>query len=129
MEKAAAGMTGHAEILANAAAKAAFTQCDPWLADLLIYLEANRDYLLNFIQANMPGIKIYQPQGTYLAWLDCRLLGLEPDPFHFFLNNAKVALNDGKTFGQPGEGFVRMNFGCPRVTLQEALVRMAAALH
>lgn len=129
MKKAAAGMTGHAEILANAAAKAAFTQCDSWLADLLVYLEANRDYLLNFVQANMPEIKIHQPQGTYLAWLDCRALGLEPDPFHFFLNNAKVALNDGNTFGQPGEGFVRLNFGCPRATLQEALERMAAALH
>jgi cystathionine beta-lyase len=129
MKKASGGMTGHPEILANAAAKAAFTQCDAWLDDLLIYLQANRDYLLDFIGSNMPDIKIFQPQGTYLAWLDCRLLGLEPDPYHFFLDKAKVALNDGKTFGETGEGFVRLNFGCPRATLQEALERMAAALH
>ncbi len=129
MQKAAAGMTGHAEILANAAAKAAFTQCDDWLVDLLGYLEANRDYLMNFVLAEMPEIKIYQPQGTYLAWLDCRTLGLKPDPYQFFLSDAKVALNDGKTFGTPGEGFVRLNFGCPRATLQQALERMAAALH
>lgn len=129
MQKTAAGMVGHAEILANAAAKAAFTQCDDWLNDLLVYLQANRDYLLKYVRENMPEIKVYQPQGTYLAWLDCRPLGLEPDPFHFFLDNAKVALNDGKTFGEPGEGFVRLNFGCPRATLQEALEKMAAALH
>ena len=129
MKKAASGMTGHAEILANAAAKAAFTECDAWLDELLVYLEENRDYLLDFIRAEMPEIKIYRPQGTYLAWLDCRSLGLKPDPYHFFLKNAKVALNDGKAFGEPGEGFVRLNFGCPRATLRKALERMAAALH
>ena len=129
MKKAASGMTGHAEILANAAAKAAFTQCDAWLGELLVYLEENRDYLMEFIRAEMPEIKINRPQGTYLAWLDCRALDLKPDPYHFFLKNAKVALNDGKTFGQPGEGFVRLNFACPRSVMQEALEKMAAALH
>ncbi|REG11263.1 MalY/PatB family protein [Pelolinea submarina] len=129
MKKAASGMTGHAEILANAAAKAAFTECDAWLEKLLVYLEGNRDYLLDFIRAELPEIKCFQPQGTYLAWLDCRSLKLEPDAYHFFLEKAKVALNDGKTFGKQGNNFVRLNFGCPRATLQEALERMAAALH
>lgn len=129
MKKAASGMTGHAEILANAAAKAAFTQCDAWLDELLVYLEGNREFLIEFIRAEMPEIKINRPQGTYLAWLDCRALDLKPDPYHFFLKNAKVALNDGLTFGQPGEGFVRLNFGCPRSVLREALEKMAAALH
>ncbi|MDK2981560.1 MAG: cysteine-S-conjugate beta-lyase [Chloroflexota bacterium] len=128
MKKTAAGMVGHAEILANAAAKAAFTQCDEWLDQLLVYLEGNRDFLLDFIRKEMPQVKVYQPQGTYLAWLDCRALDLKPDPFHHFLSKAKVALNDGKAFGQPGEGFVRLNFGCPRATLREALDKMAASI-
>jgi cystathionine beta-lyase len=128
MQAAAAGMLGHTDILANAAAKAAFTQCDDWLDDLLVYLKNNRDYVLDFIESEIPQIKCIQPEGTYLAWLDCRALDLKPDAYHFFLEQAKVALNDGATFGEPGNGFVRLNFGCPRATLTEALERMASAL-
>jgi cystathionine beta-lyase len=70
------------------------------------------------------------PEGTYLAWLDCRALGpaIAADPFIFFLERARVALNDGATFGAAGRGFVRLNFGCPRATLVEGLERMRAAL-
>jgi len=67
------------------------------------------------------------PEATYLAWLDCRATGLS-DPYTFFLEHAKVALNDGKTFGPGGKGFVRLNFGCPRALLDDGLARMAAAL-
>ena len=95
---------------------------------MLVYLEGNRDFLLDFIRREMPQVKVFQPQGTYLAWLDCRALDFKPDPYHHFLSKAKVALNDGKTFGQAGEGFVRLNFGCPRATLREALEKMAASI-
>ena len=69
-------------------------------------------------------------EGTYLAWLDCRQAGLPADvpPGKFFLDEAKVALNEGSTFGRGGEGFVRLNFGCPRAILEEALERMRDAL-
>ena len=69
-----------------------------------------------------------RPEGTYLAWLDCRKVGLPGNPQEFFLQKARVALNDGKTFGKGGEGFVRLNFGCSRSVLAEALERMKAAL-
>ena len=71
---------------------------------------------------------MWQPEGTFLAWLDCRGLNLDVSPFEFFLNEAKVGLNDGKTFGSQGEGFVRLNFGCPRALLEEGLERMRKAI-
>ena len=63
-----------------------------------------------------------------MGWLDCRDLNLDVSPHTFFLEHAKVALNEGNDFGQGGEGFVRLNFGCPRVLLQEGLARMKLAL-
>ncbi len=128
MQTAGAGMIGHPSFLANEAAKAAFTKCDDWLEQLLSYLEENRDYVIKFVSENIPGIKMFCPQGTYLAWLDCREMDFNPDPHQFFLNEARVALNDGKTFGINGTGFVRLNFGCPQDTLKEALDRMARAV-
>jgi cystathionine beta-lyase len=69
-----------------------------------------------------------KPEGTYLAWLDCRNAGIQGSPYEFFLKEARVALNDGVTFGKGGEGFVRLNFACNRDVLAEALERMKAAL-
>ncbi|MBS4062078.1 MAG: putative C-S lyase, partial [Bacteroidetes bacterium] len=62
------------------------------------------------------------------SWLDCRALNLAPDPYQFFLKKAKVALSNGADFGEGGQGFARLNFGCPRSTLEEALHRMKASL-
>ena len=67
-------------------------------------------------------------EATYLAWLDCRNTGIEGTPAEFFLKQARVGLYDGAEFGKGGEGFVRLNFACPRKTLIEALDRMAVAL-
>jgi cystathionine beta-lyase len=67
-------------------------------------------------------------EATYLAWLDCRDAGLGENPFKFFIKEARVALNDGRTFGRGGEGFVRLNFGCPRATLEQALEQMRQAM-
>jgi cystathionine beta-lyase len=69
-----------------------------------------------------------EPEGTYLGWLDCRAAGIPGNPQQFFLEQARVALNDGESFGPGGEGFVRLNFGCPRSILVEAITRMRAAL-
>ena len=109
------------------AMQAAYHAGQPWLDELLLYLEANRDFVYDFVTNELPGLTMAQPEGTYLAWLDCRGAQLE-DPFQFFLNQAKVALSDGKSYGAGGLGFVRLNFGCPRVTLEEALQRMKVAL-
>ena len=99
-----------------------------WLDKLLVYLEANRNYLYEYVEKELPGISMVKPEGTYLAWMDCREAIIDDNPCEFFLNNARVALNDGITFGKGGEGFVRLNFGCPRSMLTEALQRMRGAL-
>jgi cystathionine beta-lyase len=110
------------------ALEAAWSHADPWLAEVLAYLEANRDYVASFVAAELPGVRHFAPEGTYLAWLDCRALGLAPSPHRFFLERAKVGLSDGPTFGPPGEGFVRLNFATSRPLLTRALEQMAKAL-
>jgi len=128
MESTRKGVIGCPTMLANEAARAVYSEGAGWLDELLIYLEANCDFLIAFLKENLPEINVIKPEGTYLAWLDCRKLDLLPDPYHFFLSKAKVALNDGLTFGENGKGFVRLNFGCPRAILAEALIRMAEAV-
>jgi cystathionine beta-lyase len=118
-----------ANILGYTASLAAYRDGQPWLDDLLRYLEANRDHVVRCVEEQMPGVSMVAPEGTYLAWLDCRAADLPGnDPFAFFLERARVALNDGALFGANGRGFVRLNFGCPRVQLDEGLGRMRAAL-
>ncbi len=122
------GLVKSPNILGFTAALAAYRYADGWLTDLGDYLQANRDYLVEFIRTDLPQIAVAPPEATYLAWLDCRRLNLPVLPGEFFLRNARVALNEGKDFGQGGEGFVRLNFGCPRSVLQEALERMRGSL-
>ena len=116
-------------ILGYAAGLAAYRDGQPWLDELLRYLEANRDFVAEFVGTKLSGVRMAAPEATSLAWLDCRAADLPAgDPYTFFLERAKVALNDGKAFGRGGAGFVRLNFGCPRSILAEALERMRAAL-
>jgi len=122
------GLTGHVNIMGMTAALAAYRHGQEWLDQALAYLEANRDYLCDFINARMPGVTMARPEGTFLAWLDCRSLVISENASKFFLEKARVALNNGETFGQGGEGFVRMNFACPRNTLTTGLERMRDAL-
>jgi cystathionine beta-lyase len=124
----------HVNSLGLVAAQAAFSgDCDDWLADLRRYLTANRDLLTTTLEQEMPELAATMPAATYLAWIDCRDLlrsgRLVGSPARFFLKEAQVALQDGAEFGSEGQGFVRLNFGCPRHTLQQALDRMKAALH
>jgi cysteine-S-conjugate beta-lyase len=116
-------------ILGYTAMLAAYRDGQPWLDELLRYLESNRDFLVKHVRANFPGIEVGVPEATYLAWLDCRGAGIpNNDPFTFFLERAKVSFNDGATFGRGGQGFVRLNFGCPRSLLMDGLGRMETAL-
>jgi len=116
-------------ILGYTAMLAAYRDGQPWLDELLRYLESNRDFLVKHVRANFPGVEVGVPEATYLAWLDCRGAGIpNNDPFTFFLERAKVSFNDGATFGRGGQGFVRLNFGCPRSLLMDGLERMETAL-
>ena len=107
---------------------AAYTEGEPWLLALQSYLAENRDVARDYILENMPEIKTTNPDSTYLLWLDCNAAGISGSPYKFFMDKAKVALNDGPTFGPGGEGCVRLNFGCPRPQLLQALDRMRGAL-
>jgi cysteine-S-conjugate beta-lyase len=123
------GLVGWVNLMGLAAALAAYRDCHAWLDELIPYLESNRDFLSTYLQAELPEIKMTSPQGTYLAWLDCRNAGLDgKNPCQYFLENGKVAFNDGGTFGKGGAGFVRLNFGCPRSLLEEGLERLKSAL-
>ena len=128
LEQAKAGIVPHVNVLGYVAALAAYTQGQEWLDELRLYLTGNRDFLVEYITQNFPGIRTTVPQATYLGWLDCREIGLSEEPYQFFLKEAKVALGEGGHFGKEGEGFVRINFGCPRPILAEGLERMRLAL-
>jgi cystathionine beta-lyase len=127
-EIAKRGITPRVGLLDQVAGMAAYRDGQPWLDEILAYLEANRDFLVQWVGDNLPGISMLKPEGTYLGWLDCRKAGIPGSCYKFFLEQAKVALNDGSAFGQGGAGFVRINFACPRSTLEEALDKMRNAL-
>ena len=120
------GNTGY--LLALTAARAAYKDGDAWLEELLVYLQGNRDWLAEVLPEKLPGVRYSKPEGTFLAWLDWREVGLEGNPQQFLLKEARVGLNDGLEYGIEGEGFVRLNFGTQRAILSEAVERMAAAL-
>lgn len=124
----------HVSSMGLFAARSAFSgECDEWLAELRTYLTANRDFLVDYVTEYLPDIRITRPNATYLAWLDCtelvRQRRITGSPFDFFLNEAKVAFSDGKTFGVESAEFVRMNFGCTRKTLKQALDRVRDTLY
>jgi cystathionine beta-lyase len=127
-KQALRGIVPDVNILGLTAARAAYQHGGDWLRALLPYLAANRDYVADFVTRHLPGVRVTVPEATYLAWLDCREAGISGNPHEFFLQQAGVALNDGATFGPGGEGFVRLNFACPRTLLAEGLERMRAAL-
>lgn len=115
--------------LGMVASIAAYTHGGPWLDHVRAYLQGNRDLLATWMAEHWPAARFLAPEGTYLAWIDCRPLGL-PDPTQpgrFFLREARVALTDGRDCGGAGTGFVRLNFAMPRPLLVEALARMRDA--
>jgi cysteine-S-conjugate beta-lyase len=116
-------------VLGYTAALAAYRDGQAWLDALLAYLTGNRDLVVDFVGRQLPGVSVRAPEATYLAWLDCRAAGAAAgDPYTFFLERARVALNDGAAFGNGGAGFVRLNFAAPRAVVAEGLERMRAAL-
>ena len=111
-------------IFGTAALEAAYTHGDEWLTQLMKYLQDNYTYLEQFFRENLPEVKVMKPEATYLIWLDFSAFGLTDEKLNQKLINAGVGLNRGVQFGKQGGGFMRMNIGCPRSVLQEALVRI-----
>lgn len=116
-------------VLGAEALIAAYNKGETWLEELLEYIESNYNYILKFVNENVPKIKVIKQEGTFLTWLDCRELGLSDEELErFFLEEAKLALSTGTAFGKGGSGFMRMNIGCPISTVKEALQRLKNAV-
>lgn len=123
-ERAKEGIVPMVTVFGYTACEAAYRYGEPWRLELIEYLRGNRDRVLSFIEEEIPEIKTTPVEATYLAWLDVRELQLA-DPIAFF-KKAGVELSDGRFFG--GDGFVRLNFGCPRSILDTALERIRRAV-
>ena len=121
-------IAARAGIFGVMASIAAFTDGAEWLRGLIAHLGANRALLGRLLAERLPRIAWDQPEATYLAWLDCRGLGLGPDPATAFRERGDVAVTPGQNFGRVGTGFVRVNFGTTRAILIETVERMARAL-
>ncbi len=125
--RASAGIVAEVNTLAYTACEAAYRDCEPWRHALLVYLRGNRDFVLDFVARELPGVSIEAPiEATYLAWLNVSALQLADPIAHF--EAAGIGLSDGAFFGGPRGSHVRLNFGCPRATLSEALARMKRAV-
>ncbi len=129
LEQAKRGLVMWVNLMGATAALVAYRDSQEWLDQVLAYLEGNRNMVFDFIRSEVPAIKLAKPEGTYLAWLDCRETPIAENPYEYFLERAGVAFNDGSSFGCEGNGFVRLNFGCARETLRMALQRIRASLH
>lgn len=122
--KAALGIVPQVNVFGYVGCEAAYRHGEPWRQQLIAYLRGNRDRVWEVVQNDMPGVSTTHIEATYLAWLNVAELNL-PDPTAFF-EKAGVALSDGRFFG--AEGYVRLNFGCPRSILDEALARICRAI-
>ena len=119
---------GMGNIFGNVAAQAAYTHGDEWLDQLLDYIDGNIQYVMDFVEANLPLLEVIRPEATYMVWLDFSKLGLSDDELKsFVINKAGLGLNQGIQFGPGGEGFMRMNLACPRSTLEKGMARLLAA--
>lgn len=107
---------------------AAYTQGEEWLEQLLDYLEGNIGFIDSFVKTKLPKVRFVRPEGTYLAWLDFSQIIDDPSILRqLMIKKAKVALDDGFMFGGGGENFQRINFACPRHTLEKVLISIKNA--
>ncbi|SCY61136.1 MalY/PatB family protein [Alkaliphilus peptidifermentans] len=110
------------------AMEAAYNYGEEWLEQLLPYIEGNMLYVKDFCDKNIPQIKTFLPESTYLMWLDCTKLNLEGDALvNFMINEAGLGLGDGRAFGA-NKGYMRLNVACPRVTLEKAMENLKQAV-
>lgn len=124
-----AGELNAGTIFAFTATKAAYTYGAEWLQQMRSYVIENVNFVDEYLKKNIPRIKVYRPQASFLVWLDCRELKLtQPELVQLFEDKAGLALNDGTMFGKEGEGFMRLNIGCPRSILNQALELLKKAI-
>lgn len=124
-----AGEFGEGHMLAYVGCAAAYREGEEWLGQLLAYLQGNIDFTEQFLKERIPVLGMIRPQASYLIFLDCRRLGLsQPELVNLFVDKARLALNDGTMFGRGGEGFMRLNVGCPRSVLRRALEQLEEAV-
>ena len=124
------GIVPNPNLFGYIALEAAYKHGDEWLEQVLDYLQDNLDFLKEYIENEIPNIKVIDPEGTYLIWLDCRDLGMDNNTLsNFMKKEARVGLEDGFIFGKSGSGFMRMNIACPRSILHEALTRIEDAVN
>ena len=117
-------------IFSAEATRAAYTdEGRGWRKEMLGYVEGNVDFVCGWLRENLPVIHAVPPEASFLIWLDCRRLGLPQEKLvDLFVNKARLALNDGSSFGEEGAGYMRLNAGCPRSKLKTALERLATAV-
>jgi cystathionine beta-lyase len=116
---------GQPDLMGLLSCQAAYTGGAEWLGELISYIAGNFSLLRESLKNNNPKIKLVEPEGTYLAWLDCSELGLSGHELEAAVTNkAKLWLNNGPSFGRGGEGFQRMNLACPSSVLRDALERL-----
>jgi cystathionine beta-lyase len=116
-------------LFAYTATQAAYESGEEWLNELLKYIQGNIDFVSNFIEKNIPQIKVMKPEASFLLWLDCRELGLsQKELVRLFTDKAHLVLNDGTMFGKEGAGFMRMNVGSPRAVIEKAMNNLKNAI-
>ncbi|WP_026187683.1 MalY/PatB family protein [Ensifer sp. BR816] len=116
-------------VMGMVAAEAAYTHGEPWLATLLTYVRANHIHFAAAINGLKAGLEVLPADALYLAWMDCRALGLDAEALEkFMLTKARIWLDKGQKFGVEGHGYMRVNLGCPRATVDEAIARLTAAV-
>ncbi len=124
-ERAKEKVVKETNLLGMTALKAAYNDSEDWLEDQLEYLKMNKEYAVEFIREEIPNVDAIDPEGTFLLWMNFNELDMDAEELDdLLLNQAKVALNNGEWFGDCGEGFMRLNFACPRYTLKEGLERI-----
>ncbi|MBN1822674.1 MAG: PatB family C-S lyase [Prolixibacteraceae bacterium] len=122
------GHLGMGNIFGSVAMEAAYTFGDEWVDEMVQYLEKNYRFLENFFKKELPEVRVMKPEGTYLVWIDFRNYGMKDKELSAFLaQEANVGLNNGAKFGSGGDGWMRINIGCPQSILQEGLERIKNA--
>ena len=115
--------------MAQIAVKSVYTKGDKWARELMEYITGNMEYMRAFIKENLPKAHFVEPEGTYLAWVDFSEYGFTDEELEgIILNEAKLWLDSGKVFGPATAQFERFNIACPRVTLEQAMRQLKAAL-
>jgi len=127
-EAAKRGLVPHPGVFGLAAAVAAYEAGEPWLNELVAYLEGNRDAAESFLRERVPQVRMTPLEGTYLAWLNCRSIGPGAPPYVSLLDDGRIATVDGDRFGDGGNGFVRVNLACPRQRLLDGLERIRSSI-